>query len=111
MGVKVIMKKETFLKAIETIKEHRTREEKFLEGLDAVSPETQNDTFLYCEYEGLVIDMLEEAMNDDGEIIAWWIYDTNFGQEEKFRSLFIDDVEVDLSSAEKLYDLLLSRKK
>lgn len=105
------MNKELFIRALNEIKNHRSKEDKFLEALDAISPDTKNDTFLYCDYEALVIDMLEEAMKDDGEIIAWWIYDTNFGAEEKFRSLFVENVEIELKEPEQLYDYLISRQK
>ena len=100
------MTKETFVKCIETIKKHRDRENKFLEGLDAVSPETNNDTFIYCDYESLVVDLMIEEMKDKDEVISWWIYDTEFGTNDSFRTLFVEDKQVELDSAEKLYDYL-----
>lgn len=100
-----MLKKETFVKAIEKIKEHREREQKFIEGLSALSPYTYNDTFLYNDYEAEVVDLLVEAMEDKDEIIPYFIYDLEFGTSEQL-GLLVDHEKVDLSSAEKVYEYL-----
>ena len=103
------MKKETFVKAIELIKEHRKREDTFLAGLDAVSPDTNNDTFIYSAYESFLVELLAEELSDKDDVLGWWIYDTEFGTQEKFRSIFIADTEIELDTAEKLYDYLTNK--
>lgn len=102
-----MISKEKFVKAIALIKEHRDRETKFLAGLDAVSPDTNNDTFIYSDYEGFLVDLLVEAMNDKNEIIPWFIYDAEFGTvDEQFCTITIDDIDILLDTAEKVYNFL-----
>lgn len=103
------MDKELFVRAINEIKEHRRRDDVFAEAVSEISPSSYPDTFLFSDYEGLVIDLLCEAMNDNEEIIPWWIYDTKFGEEELMRSLFIEDTEVELKTPEQLYDYLIKK--
>lgn len=55
------------------------------------------------------IEMLEIVMNDRNHWISWWCFDLEFGA--KYRDgcvLDYDGKNIDLSTAEKLYDFLLS---
>ena len=45
------MTKELFVKCINTIREHRKKEEKFVDALNTLSPDTYNETFLFDKYE------------------------------------------------------------
>lgn len=105
-----MLSKEDFIYYIDIIKKHRERENKFLECLDFLSPETSNETFLYGDYESALVDLLMLLMEDEGEIIPLFIYDTEFGTNNAFSTLFVENDSVDLSSAEKVYDYILSRK-
>ncbi len=99
------MTKEMFIKCIETIKNNQVKENKFIDALNEISSERVS-TFIYSDYENLVISLLAEELNVDAEILYWWIYDTDFGSDEKYRTLLIDDTEVELDTAEKFYDYL-----
>ena len=99
--------KELFLKCIDTIKDHRAREKKFIEGLDALSPMTYNNTFLYSDYEAFVVDLLTELLGDTAETLSWWIYETDFGANEQLNLLIDEDVRLD--TAEKVYDYLTKK--
>lgn len=100
-----MLKKETFLEAIATIKRHREKEDKFHDGLQAVSPDTYNDTFLYTDYEAEIVELLVEAMDDKDEVIPYFIYELEFGTSKQL-GLFVDQEKIDLSSAEKVYEYL-----
>lgn len=103
------MTKKLFIEAIEQIKKQREKEDKFCEALDVLSPDTNNDTFLFNDYEELVVELLEEGMNDE-EVISWWIYDCNMGKDKSLTTLYENGKEIDLSSVEKLYDYLASKE-
>lgn len=103
------MTKELFLRAIEEIQNHRRKENKFLEALDVLSQYTSNEVFLYGDYETLVIDILEQVMNDE-DTIAWWIYETDFGKEERMNKIEVDGKLLVIDTAEKLYNYLVEHK-
>lgn len=58
--------------------------------------------------EGNVVDLLEFAMDDQGDWISYWLWELEFGEKYKPGCVTDNGVDVDLSTAEKLYDFLVS---
>ena len=62
----------TFCKALDTIKEQHEREDKaYKAGI-----EFHGD---WGDLEDVLIKVLADAMYDDGHLISWWIYESEFG--------------------------------
>jgi hypothetical protein len=90
--------KDLFLKCIETLKEQRDDEDKFIEGLNRLcdgSPIMINKTA------GMLIALLEFIFKDRDETISWWLYE-NVDRVITYN----DGREVILDTAEQLYDFL-----
>ena len=47
---------EDFIKRISLIKEYEQKQEQFVKGLEALSPGTYCDCFLYSDYENMIIE-------------------------------------------------------
>lgn len=63
-------------------------------------------------HESVVVTLLEDMFETD--LLSWWIYELNYGKEYKPGCLTEDDKEIDVSTSDKLYDVLienLERKK
>ena len=61
----------------------------------------------YFKYESQMLKVLEDAMHDTGEMISYFIYELDFGQEYKEGCVTENNNEIiDISTAEKLYDYL-----
>ena len=56
-------------------------------------------------HESIVVKLLEDMFETD--LISWWIYELNYGKEYKPGCLTEDDKEVDVSTSDKLYDVLI----
>ena len=56
-------------------------------------------------HESIVVKLLEDMFETD--LISWWIYELNYGKEYKPGCLTEDDKEVDISTSDKLYDVLI----
>ena len=70
---------------------------------------------LYITEEEIVIELLKEIFKDT-DYIDWWIYDTNYGREEDYNTVYSTDnkgkmKEEVLDTAEKLYDFLMENKR
>ena len=65
------------------------------------------NSVFYGFYEDVVVNLLIEVMNDKDEWISWWLYECDYGKDiEKYAAIGPDNVEIDLSTPEKLYDFL-----
>ena len=62
---------------------------------------------VYWEYEGIISNLLSEAMEDVDEWIIWWIYERDYGRDVTPKSASYSEKEyIDLTTPEKLYDFL-----
>jgi hypothetical protein len=60
-------------------------------------------------YEDIVLKLLTEAMNDKGDWINYWVCEKDFGRELELNDITdINDTPIDITTAEKLYDFLVS---
>lgn len=99
-----MLKRETFVGAIEKIKKHET----LMDQLDSICREfgdlRPNLDFCNLHLQAL-LDVLKEAMNDRYDYISWWLYDHAdyiVSWEENG-----SQVSVDLSDVNALYDYLV----
>ena len=56
-------------------------------------------------HESVVIKLLEDMFETD--LISWWIYELDYGKEYKPGCLTEDDKEIDVSTSDKLYEVLI----
>lgn len=75
---------------------------------DAITSDFFNAMSLSISHENIVLELLENMFNDT-IMLSWWIYDLDFGRQYK-EGCFTDvnDTPIDVSTAEKLYDFLIS---
>ena len=102
--------KEKFVSYFDRLKHFWEIEEKVndaFKGMDFMS-------FSWCQFEDLTVEILMDAMNDKDEFIAWWIYDRECGEKDStVKYVDADGVEneVELKTAEDLYDFLVKEYK
>lgn len=72
---------------------------------DAIMSDFYNTMSLSISHESLVVELLENMFNSD--MISYWIYECNYGRDFSLGDLEVDGIEIDLSTAEKLYDYLI----
>ena len=72
---------------------------------DAIISDFFNAQSLSISHENIVVELLENMFNDT-DLIGWWLYERDYGREEG-TVIWEDDKEIDLSTAEKLYDYLI----
>lgn len=105
-----MLSKEEFIKTLEFIKDTRVKENKFVETLELLSPNTYCDCYLYGEYEDKLINVLESMFEDSCNDISYFIYDCN-GLDNKYFDVKRCPKEKGkylYKSIETLYDYLIS---
>lgn len=116
---KTIISKEKFVEYINFIKSLDDKESKLQDGLQACfGKENVGCIFVFNEVVPKMIEMLCDLMgiecNSDpyvGDEIHYFIYDLNFGEDDKAKEAIDDGNKVyDLSTAEKLYDYILENR-
>lgn len=109
--------KELFVKTMEKIqngfrKKHEASDaiEKIIDGYAIIS--------ITDDFENALIELLEDVCDDKSETISWWLYETKseffpYGVERKIwiqpehkNNKTGKEIEIDLSTPEKLYDYL-----
>ena len=74
---------------------------------DAIISDFFNASSLSISHESIVLELLENMFNAD-DTLSWWLYDLDYGRE--YKDGIIQDGNgrnIDLSTAEKLYDFLI----
>lgn len=97
----------TFCNTLETLK-------KYYDIQSEISRLLRDDDIEGCgfipfssEYETIIINLLEESMNDKTHMISYWAFDCDYGREIEEDSVTDKDGNnIDISTTEKLYDLL-----
>lgn len=83
---------------------------------DAIISDFFNASSLSISHETIVVRLLENMFNDK-DILSWWLYELDYGRKFKLGYLQVlqerdgKTVNIDLSTAEKLYDYLLKNRK
>ena len=105
----MISKKE-FVEIIERIKNYNDLQDKiddlFKNNIDNKEMDFMNAGSICIGHETIVVKLLENIFNDK-DTISWWIYECNYGRDFSLGDLEVNGVEIDLSTAEKLYDYLI----
>lgn len=74
---------------------------------DAIISDFFNASSLSISHEDIVLQLLENMFNGT-DILSWWLYELDYGR--KYKAGCIQDKDgkdIDLSTAEKLYDFLV----
>lgn len=74
---------------------------------DAIISDFFNASSLSISHENIVVRLLENMFNDK-DIISWWLYELDYGRKYE-KGCFQDEngLDIDISSAKKLYDYLI----
>lgn len=107
-----MISKEQFVKIIDRLRETNDfveeTNDKARKLQDAVESDFFNAMSLSISHESIVVELLENIFNDK-DYISWWLYELDFGR--KYKEYCIRDADekaIDVSTAEKLYDFLIS---
>lgn len=103
-----MISKERFTKVITFIKKmHKVEDE--LNGIFKDN-DLEFNSFSFCEYENELFELLADCMNDKSDLICWWIYDTNCGNDVGEDNRIWAETEtgekIDLTTIEQLYEYL-----
>ena len=102
--------KERFVEIINRLKNYNKLQEQINSLFDECIDNKENDFCnagsIFIGHESVVIELLENMFNDK-DTICWWIYECNYGRDFSLGDLEVDGIEIDLSTAEKLYDYLI----
>ena len=105
----MITKKE-FVEIIERLKNYNDLQEKiddlFKNNIDNKEMDFMNAGSICIGHETIVVKLLENIFNDK-DTISWWLYECNYGRDFSLGDLEVNGVEIDLSTAGKLYDYLI----
>lgn len=109
----MITKKE-FVEIIDRLRNYNDLKDKindlFQDLIDNKEQDFCNAGSICIGHETIVVELLKNMFNDK-DIISWWLYDLDYGR--KFELGCIQEakdgliINIDLSSAEKLYDYLV----
>lgn len=82
-------------------------DELFRKSRDNIECDFCNGAGLQISHEGIVVKLLEKLMQDKNENISYFIYELDYGKEYQEGCISDDNGNVDISTAEKLYDYLI----
>ena len=106
----MIISKEKFIEIINRLKKYSELQDKindlFKENIDNKEMDFMNAGSICIGHESVVVELLENMFNDK-DTISWWLYECNYGRDFSLGDLEVDGIEIDLSTAEKLYDYLI----
>lgn len=75
---------------------------------DAIVSDFFNASNLMITHEGIVVKLLREMFNlQKDDTLTWWLYEKDYGRKFKMGDFTIDEVDIDLTTTEKLYDYLV----
>ena len=108
----MIISKEKFVEIINRLKNYKELQDKidelFKDNIDNRENDFINAGSICIGHESVVVELLENMFNDK-DTISWWLYECNYGRAFGLGNLEVDGIEIDLSTAEKLYDYLIKK--
>lgn len=102
-------KKDILINSLELIKKYHELTDDFCNMLETLGGHgSYCDAFIYTEYEAAVIDLLKCVFQipEEDDILEWYIYDTNFGNDTK-PEIISEGKTYILDSIENLYNYLI----
>jgi len=107
------MNKKLFIKTINAIKKQQNYDDKVAKLLSKAFPNSTSADF-YPEKNYLqkaLVDILVSELEDKGEWIEYFIWELEFGKENKrLKAYGVDGEEIPLKNASDLYDFLIGEK-
>ena len=83
-----MINKQTFLDMIDFIKEKNSQQEELIKVFEKMCPGLYCDTLIYAEYEGKVIKLLSQIMEDESDLISYKFYEfDNFDESSQHEQL------------------------
>lgn len=105
----MLVNKNEFIKIINRLKDYTKLQDKindlFKDLLDNKEQDFCNAGSICIGHESVVVKLLEDMFETD--LLSWWIYELDYGKEYKPGCLTEDDIEIDVSTTDKLYDVLM----
>ena len=106
----MIISKEKFVEIINRLKNYNELQDKidelFKDNIENREKDFMNAGSICVGHESVVVKLLEKMFDTD--IISYWIYELNYGKEYTDGCVLDENMnEIDLSTAEKLYDYLV----
>ena len=105
----MLVNKNDFIEIINRLKDYSNLQDKindlFKDLLDNKEQDFCNAGSICIGHESVVVKLLEDMFETD--LLSWWIYELDYGKEYKPGCLTEDDMEIDVSTADKLYDVLI----
>ena len=106
----MIISKEKFVEIINRLKNYNELQDKidelFKDNIENREKDFMNAGSICVGHESVVVKLLEKMFDTD--IISYWIYELNYGKEYTDGCVLDENMnEIDLSTAEKLYDCLI----
>lgn len=109
----MIINKNDFIEIINRLRNYEKLQNKINELFDDLIDNKEND---FCNagsicigHESVVIQLLETMFESD--LISWWIYEMNYGKSFKEGYLQENGKCIDVSTVDKLYDVLIKDMK
>lgn len=112
----MLISKVQFAKIINRLKETDEIVEKvnniFNNSAEAIRSDYMNVGALMICHEDLVVELLEKMFEDEYSYITYWLYELNYGRAYKAGCIKeANGKDIDISTAEKLYDFLIKNMK
>ena len=105
----MLVNKNEFIKIINRLKDYTKLQDKindlFKDLIDNKEQDFCNAGSICIGHESVVVKLLEDMFETD--LISWWIYELDYGKDYKPGCLTEDNIEMDVSTADKLYDVLM----
>lgn len=104
-----MLSKETFVKTINFLEERENQIDKINE---LFTEEFGDSVFYpYFKHDKMIVDILMEIMDDQGEWIEYYLYENDYGHDLKPDSVSeADGTPIDITTPEKLYDFLVKER-
>lgn len=106
----MIISKEKFVEIMNRLKNYNDLQNQiddlFKNNIENRERDFMNAGSICIGHESVVVNLLEKIFETD--LIGWWIYDLDYGKRYKAGCLTMyDNKEIDVSTTEKLYDVLV----
>lgn len=102
--------KEEFVDIMNRLKESKELVDKvnelFYNSRENIECDFCNAAGMQISHEIVVVRLLEKLMHDESEVISYFIYELDYGKECKLGCVINNERDIDLSTAEKLYEYL-----
>ena len=107
-----MINKTKFVEIINRLRDYNDLQSKinnlFKDSIENIEYDFMNAGSICVGHESVVVELLKNIFEDYGETISWWIYECDYGRSFKMGDITEQDgKEIDLTTAEKLYDYLI----